>query len=499
MCTDMELSCDEKVLKEAGEHIRKPYASLLLSLAVEKHTFSGSPLAFGEGNIKTRIQNVLSYKKVSFWLIALSVVVVFIVGFALVSDPKQKDALQPEKHRTENSVGAKEAASGGVKVKIEYFQYPTDEESVMVLETADSQIAAFIGSVLHENLMPAREADFENNHTEKYAIILNGENGEYRCKLYFDTLYDKAFLDKEGDLYAISTDFARYIRAFLENTAISTHMDPDAVDLFRQYGWTLDYQIKKLKSRLADIRSLSGFDPNTYYFAYHNELSRDIGLDMSGYAHSDIDVEIYRIYESMPREFYPIQDCRGIVVRNNGRIIGAFISAGRHSTFNACSLKGSSFEKITGQVFDDWLKYRLQADELEAGLVNLEPEQVLEAYFTALDRKDARTAGLCLSRKTLLDGLSANLPNSELFNEAIALPLAAKGLNNASPFANLKSARLIKSELIDEPDDHTRIFRVTVDLRYMKDLIIASGKQDWDCRMVLESPQTGWKIAGFGH
>ena len=68
MNTDMELSCDEKVLKEMNEDIKKPYANSLLSLAAGRHILNGSPLAFGEGNVKRRIKNVLSYKKFSSWV-----------------------------------------------------------------------------------------------------------------------------------------------------------------------------------------------------------------------------------------------------------------------------------------------------------------------------------------------------------------------------------------------------------------------------------------------
>ena len=70
---------------------------------------------------------------------------------------------------------------------------------------------------------------------------------------------------------------------------------------------------------MNDIKALSAFNTNAYYFAYNNELSKDIGLDMSGYSNTnDIDVKIYRIHESMPQAFYPAQNCRGIVVERNG-------------------------------------------------------------------------------------------------------------------------------------------------------------------------------------
>jgi beta-lactamase regulating signal transducer with metallopeptidase domain len=59
MSIDMELSCDERVLRKMDKDIKKTYANSLLSLNTKKHILNGSPLAFGEGNVKTRIKNVL--------------------------------------------------------------------------------------------------------------------------------------------------------------------------------------------------------------------------------------------------------------------------------------------------------------------------------------------------------------------------------------------------------------------------------------------------------
>lgn len=87
MSTDMELSCDEKVLKEMNENIKKPYASSLLSLATGRHILNGSPLAFGERNVKGRIKNVLNYKKPRFWVIVLSAIIATAVGIGLLANP----------------------------------------------------------------------------------------------------------------------------------------------------------------------------------------------------------------------------------------------------------------------------------------------------------------------------------------------------------------------------------------------------------------------------
>lgn len=87
MSTDMELSCDERVLKEMGKDVKKPYANSLLSLAAGRHILNGSPIAFGEGNVKGRIKNVLNYKKPRLWVIAVSAIVAAAVGIGLLANP----------------------------------------------------------------------------------------------------------------------------------------------------------------------------------------------------------------------------------------------------------------------------------------------------------------------------------------------------------------------------------------------------------------------------
>lgn len=59
---DMELSCDERVLKRMDQRLRPEYSASLLNLAAGRHIFPVHPLAFGEGNVKERIKNVMNYK-----------------------------------------------------------------------------------------------------------------------------------------------------------------------------------------------------------------------------------------------------------------------------------------------------------------------------------------------------------------------------------------------------------------------------------------------------
>jgi len=502
MSMDMELSCDERVLKKMDEDIKKPYATSLLSLATDRNILNGSPLAFGEGNVKGRIKNVLNYKKPSFWVVVVSIVAVIVVGVALVTNPKQREEVLVDN----NSSGSPSASAKATytteynKVEFEFLSEVKGFKSTVKYETSDSKIVANIDSTLKNSQTPSKEDDLNNNNTNQYRIELSNSSGGYSCVLYYNTLYNKAYVLKDGGLYETGTDFARYIDSFFENTNIDVDMDDtNAVELFGKYGWTLDYRINTMENKLNGISTLSGFNPNAYYFAYNNELSKDIGLDMSGYSNSsDITVDIYRIHESMPQEFYPIQNCRGIVVKKDDKIIGAFISSGRHSTFNACSLKGNSFEKVTGKTLSDWFTQRVKADSTEERLAELEPEQVIEEYFNALNNKDARTATYCISKKSLLGNLTSNMLNDQLFSEVIGLPLTGNEIGAKSSFDNLKSVKQSEVRLLEESDKNRKIYNVTVELQYKRNTTINNGKQDFSCRMIYESPQTGWKIEGFG-
>ncbi len=87
---DMEMSCDESVIKQIGNQGKKNYSQSLLSMATGKKIVGGTPLAFGEGNTRDRIKNILNYKKPGFWLIVLLVFVISAAGIGLSTDPKEK-------------------------------------------------------------------------------------------------------------------------------------------------------------------------------------------------------------------------------------------------------------------------------------------------------------------------------------------------------------------------------------------------------------------------
>lgn len=98
LTSDMEMACDERVLKELGTQIKKDYSTSLLALAVDKKMLAGSPLAFGESNAHWRIKNVLNYKKPTFWVVSVALVAVLILGIGLLANPSAASADKEKLH-----------------------------------------------------------------------------------------------------------------------------------------------------------------------------------------------------------------------------------------------------------------------------------------------------------------------------------------------------------------------------------------------------------------
>lgn len=88
---DMEMSCDEAVMKQIGRDIRADYSSSLLQFSTGKRVLIGTPLAFGEGDTKERIENIMKYKKPTIVIVILAVIVCVGLTACLSSNP-QSDA-----------------------------------------------------------------------------------------------------------------------------------------------------------------------------------------------------------------------------------------------------------------------------------------------------------------------------------------------------------------------------------------------------------------------
>ena len=94
LCRDIELACDEKVIKELGSEQRADYTQALLSCSVNRRMIAACPLAFGEVGVKERVKSVMNYKKPAFWIIVLAVAACVAVAVCFLTDPKEPEPLR---------------------------------------------------------------------------------------------------------------------------------------------------------------------------------------------------------------------------------------------------------------------------------------------------------------------------------------------------------------------------------------------------------------------
>lgn len=101
LCRDIELACDERVVRGMAAGERADYSQALLDLSRPRRFVSACPLAFGEASVKSRVKSVLNYKKPALWLAALAVVVCVGAAVCFLTDPKAaaEDAGEDESER----------------------------------------------------------------------------------------------------------------------------------------------------------------------------------------------------------------------------------------------------------------------------------------------------------------------------------------------------------------------------------------------------------------
>ncbi len=103
---DMEMSCDEAVIKIMGEEIKAAYSTSLFQMSCRKKSLKSyliTPLAFGETGLKRRVKNILSYKQPVLWITSVSVTIILLIAVTLLTNPKHDNKTDIDKITKEQS------------------------------------------------------------------------------------------------------------------------------------------------------------------------------------------------------------------------------------------------------------------------------------------------------------------------------------------------------------------------------------------------------------
>lgn len=190
MSKDMEMSCDEWVLAH-NEGIKKTYSNALLSFAVGKNFPKPSPLCFGEGSAKSRIKNILKYKKPA--VIASVIAFILCVAIAIVCIANPKSELESINNSiTNNKVNTSNNANDNIDFIYDNYWYSMIndgyETNVCCTQfTKDGEMKTTV-YVLSDNEWTSREENLPYYFDENDTIVYDWASGIYsKAFIQYDT------------------------------------------------------------------------------------------------------------------------------------------------------------------------------------------------------------------------------------------------------------------------------------------------------------------------
>lgn len=189
---DMELSCDERVIKKLGGGIKKQYSNSLLSLAVNQNMLGGMPVAFGERGVKGRIKHVLNYKRPAVWIILVSAISVGVVCSGLFFSPaagKSNWKLQKQPVTLKNHV--------------------ISDNKVTLYDGTVARLKLIMtkGVYYDEEYAGAGGGTYAENYNGSYKLQLTEKNGTVLSAINLNKDWDNASINFDGNFKLSFTDY----------------------------------------------------------------------------------------------------------------------------------------------------------------------------------------------------------------------------------------------------------------------------------------------------
>lgn len=226
---DMEMSCDEAVVKKLGAGVRADYSASLLRLATGRRSFAGTPLAFGEGDAVGRIKNLAKWKKPALWAVVAAAAVVALV-FAVCGTNVRREAELEVKHLVngmELTCHFEEAIQSWAIYEDIYLEGEMiSSDSILLGDFQDNGGS----SDRHRNIRLSYEEGFEG--TLKYSWIFSKEGkANMERELPRDHYTGMAYLtaENDGNLEPDGSVILYYIVLSNQAEGEMTAIDPDTV------------------------------------------------------------------------------------------------------------------------------------------------------------------------------------------------------------------------------------------------------------------------------
>ena len=205
LCRDIELACDEKVIKELGFEQRADYMQALVSCSVSRRRIAACPLAFGEIGVKERVKSVMNYKKPTFWIILLAIITCVVLAVCFLTDPVASKTEQPSDPAVSNT----EATPDPADTAPEEPAQPTEQDDnlsaeqeamkdeLSAAEEADNSVLdELIGKAVLDHYADAVQPG--QIHVESHVVLAEDRRGTETVTVYLLVLQEIYSTDGES-------------------------------------------------------------------------------------------------------------------------------------------------------------------------------------------------------------------------------------------------------------------------------------------------------------
>ena len=253
LCRDIELACDEKVIREMSNEQRADYTQALVACSVDRRLIAACPLAFGEIGVKERVKSVMNYNKPAFWIVLASVIVCAVIAVCFLTNP----------------IGFQFDVSANTIVSANHFDMRNADDPVAI-EMTPAQISELNSRLA--GVKNCKRSDKYAGLTPGYQISAQMQDGSY-IRISGYSLSDNTMVDIEqnGKRYAVSDrEFQEYLSRICAGGDVSAAFDlqplraqyPEYFDLDASAG--LDVYVWQMA-------------PDSYYFGLlpHTASPRD--------------------------------------------------------------------------------------------------------------------------------------------------------------------------------------------------------------------------------
>ncbi|WP_282804714.1 M56 family metallopeptidase [Clostridium tetani] len=471
-------SMKNELYKEETNHILvhelihiKRQDNILIDIADKQiHPLEENFIGFGNTNIKLRVKNIMKYKRPKMYFTMFCIILISLI-MAITLTNKDNNEI--------------------VKLEILHYNISNEVESLSI---KDKKIINDLMEMIEKSEIikgKTKLEDMEQMRWRKDKFILTKKDGsKEEIRIISDNINHNGYVEKEGKIKKPHYGFFKYMFRLMEYKKFDTNIEKSVVDLFKKYDWTVDYKINTLKEKIPEnLKHNAGEYPVKLYWAYNNELSKQIGLDFTNYLGKTIKAEIYSLRDSH-LGFEELSDVRGIILKDKNKIIGGYIDAWVGDG-SYCSLDRLWIEDCTLKTWNEWIKtYINHDDELEIKLSKMNAYEIMREYYKALDNNDTKLKWATITRENLFKLLIYNMDKRYLFN-------TEKHMSRT----NIKSAKLLelkKSEYDPYGEKNSEDYSAKADFKYYNLSNTENGEELDFYNLKKEDEKIGWRIRKIG-